>query len=409
MEGLILRGEALGLTEVVLQDIDPERLEVVGGFCQRMLKHAGATFSLATTRDNAEALTGADFVLTQIRVGGQAGRHMDIQLGLRHGLVGQETTGVGGFAKALRTVPVILGICRDMEKLCPQAWLINFTNPSGLVTEAILKHGHQRAIGLCNIPICLQMDVAAYLGVEPERVELDSIGLNHLSWVRRVLVDGNNVLPKALQALSQAGHPANIPEELDYPSGFLLRLGMIPSSYLRYYYLTRQALDELSKRKASRAEEVMEVEKELLSIYQDPARFEKPRALTKRGGAYYSQAAVDLMESIHLDRGDRQVVDVQNGKTIACLPEDCVVEVPCRVDSTGAHPLPLDPPPPEIRGLIQRVKAYEELAVQAAVERSRRLSVLALVNHPLVADVELATVLVDEIAAEHGIEFEEES
>ncbi len=405
MDGLISDGPVLGLEEVALMDIDAERLGVVGGFCQRMAAHAGEAFKVVTTSERERAVDGASFVLTQIRVGGQAGRHQDILLGLDHGLVGQETTGVGGFAKALRTVPVMLEICRDMERLCPHAWLINFTNPSGLVTEAILKHGRERAIGLCNNPINLKMDVAARLKVEPDHVDLDYLGLNHLSWVRRVIVDGRDVLPGVLDELTAAGRPANIPEELDYPPEFIRALGMIPSSYLRYYYLTRKALAELRRKPKSRAEEVMDIEKDLLAAYADPGRVEKPPGLEKRGGALYSRAALDLVLAIHQDRGERQIVNARNGQAIACLPADCVVEVPCTIGAGGAQPRPVDPPPPEIRGLLQHVKAYEELAVEAALTRSKRLSLLALVAHPLVADVELAGKLVAEIAARHGIVF----
>jgi 6-phospho-beta-glucosidase len=390
IEGLIAHRDDLGLSEVALMDIEAERLGIVGDFCRRMVAHAKAGFQVEVTTERSSALDGAGFVLTQIRVGGQAGRHKDIQLGLRHGLVGQETTGVGGFAKALRTVPVILDICKDMESLCPNAWLINFTNPSGLVTEAILKHGRERAIGLCNNPINLKIDVAKYLGVEVGQVELDYIGLNHLSWVRRILVDGKDALPRVLEAVTGAGRPANIPEELDYPPGFIKALGMIPSSYLRYYYLTKKAVAEL------------------MEVYRNPSTREKPEALAKRGGANYSRAAFELIRAIHLDLGETHVVNVRNQGTIACLPPECAVEVACRVDAKGAHPLPLDPPGSEIRGLMQHVKAYEELAVEAAVTKSRRAAILALCAHPLVADAELSEVLVGEIERNHGIRFSED-
>lgn len=403
MNGLLTHADALGLSQISLMDVDAERLEVVAGFCERMRQHSGVEVRLESGDSLDKALDGAGFVLTQVRVGGQAGRHEDIQLGLRHGLIGQETTGVGGFAKALRTVPVMLDLCVRMESSCPDAWLINFTNPSGLVTEAILKHGRERAIGLCNIPINLRMDAAELLGVDPARVELDYIGLNHLSWVRRVLVDGKDVLPDTLQMMTGAGRPANIPEELDYPDAFLKALGAIPCSYLRYYYRTRTALAELKAKPKSRAEEVMEVEDELLAQYADKALLTMPAALQKRGGAYYSTAAVELMRSIVTDDGAKHVVNVRNNTTILALPADCVVEVDCRVGKFGAQALPLAPPAPEIRGLMQHVKAYEELAVEAAVSRRREKAILALVSHPLVHDPDLALALVDEIEKVHGI------
>lgn len=408
MEGLIEASAGLGLADVHLMDVDAERLGVVAAFCERMRAQAGSRFSLSSGLDVEAALDGADFVLTQIRVGGQAGRHLDIRLGLDHGLVGQETTGVGGFAKALRTVPVVLELCRSMQRLCPRAWMINFTNPSGLVTEAALKHGRERVIGLCNIPINLAMDAARLLGVPPGRVRLDYLGLNHLSWVRRILVDGEDVLPRALEMSSGAGRPANIPEELDYPSEFVRALGLLPSSYLRYYYLTRRAVADLQARPESRAEEVMRVEAELLAAYRDPQRHEKPEALSKRGGAYYSRAAVSLLQAIAGDTGDQHIVNVQNGAALRCLPPEVVVELNCRVSARGAEPLPVAEPGPEIRGLLQHVKAYEELAVEAAVRQSRRRAILALVNHPLVADAELAVELVDEIARVHGLRWNEE-
>ncbi|MBN2494179.1 MAG: 6-phospho-beta-glucosidase [Deltaproteobacteria bacterium] len=405
LDGLLAHAAALSLEEIVLMDIDAARLEVVSGFCQRMARHQGALLTIRTTPDPDQAIEGAAFVLTQIRVGGQAGRHRDIQLGLRHDLVGQETTGVGGFAKALRTIPVMLDLCARMELRCPEAWLINFTNPSGLVTEALLKHGRERSIGLCNNPINLRLDAARLLGVDPDRIELDYIGLNHLSWVRRILVDGQDALPGALEALRSAGRPANLPEELDYPEELLRALGAVPCSYLRYYYRTRSAVAALQARPKSRAEEVAEIERALLDGYRDPAQVVKPEALSRRGGANYSRAAVELILAIAGDTGSHHVVNVRNAGAIEALPFDCAVELDCRVDAQGARPLPLAPPGPEIRGLMQHVKAYEELAVEAAVRQSRKHAILALLAHPLVADADLAVELTDEIARVHGLRF----
>lgn len=403
--GFIREERALGLAELWLVDVDAQRLDVVGGFCRRMARAAGARFAIHLATDRSRALDGAAFVLTQIRVGGQAGRHRDIQLGLRHGLVGQETTGVGGCAKALRTIPVLLDLAEEMRARCPEAWLINFTNPSGLVTEALLRHGQARAIGLCNIPITLQLEIAARLGVDERRVQLDYVGLNHLGWVRRVLLDGQDVLPTMLEHLLGAGRPANLPEELDFHPEFLRALRMVPNSYLHYYYATRRAVEELRAAPRDRAQEVMEIERELLSHYADPAQDAPPPALARRGGAHYSTAALRLICAIHADRGERQVVNVASGGAVPGLEAASVAEVPCRVDGTGAHPLPLEPLPPEIRGLLQHVKAYEELTIEAAVRRSRRHAVLALAAHPLVADAALAVTLADEIAAEHSLDW----
>lgn len=407
VSGLVQAAGQLGLEQLALMDIDPERLRVVAGFCRRLVRSAGGRFSIDAGADLQAAIDGAGFVLTQIRVGGQAARHRDIQLGLRHGLIGQETTGVGGFAKALRTIPVLLELCRHMERRCPRAWLINFTNPSGLVTEALLRHGRQRVIGLCNIPINVHHDLARLLQVEPERVEVDSLGLNHLSWVRRVRLDGRDVLPQMLEKVLAAGRPANLDEELDYPPEFLRALGMVPSSYLRYYYLTRQEVARLQARPRSRAEEVTVIERRLLDYYADADNDTPPAELAQRGGALYSTAALELMLSLHLDRGDRQVLDVRNSGSLDCLPADCVVEAPCRVSAAGAVPLPAEPVPPHPAGLIQQVKAYELLAVEAAVRHSRAAAILALAGHPLVADAGLAVTLVNEIARDYGIDLQD--
>ncbi len=405
VDGLIENAHHVGLEELCLMDIDHERLKVVGGFCRRMIENAGSPFSLTLCEDLDQALDGAGFVISQVRVGGQAGRHKDIMLGLDHDLIGQETTGVGGFAKAMRTVPVILDVCRRMEHLCPDAWLINFTNPSGIVTEAVLKHGREQVIGLCNIPVNMKMDAARLLQVPADKVELDYIGLNHLSWVRRVLVDGKDLLPDMMDKLSGAGRPVNIPEELEYPHDFLKALGAIPNSYLHYYYRTKEALAELKGREKSRAQQVMDVERELLELYMDESLTTKPEALDKRGGAFYSTAAVELMRAIIEDEGSVHVVNVRCGDAIKCMPDDCAVEIPCRVDASGAHALALDEPEPRIKGLMQHVKAYEELAVEAAVSRSRQTAIMALVMHPLVADPDVAIKLVDEIASVHGIRW----
>ncbi len=403
--GFIREEKALGLAELWLVDVDARRLDIVGGFCQRMARAAGARFAVRLTGERAAALDGAAFVLTQIRVGGQEGRHRDIQLGLRHGLIGQETTGVGGCAKALRTIPVLLSLSDEMRARCPEAWLINFTNPSGLVTEALLRYGHPRTIGLCNIPITMQLEIAARLGVEPSRVQLDYVGLNHLGWVRRVLVDGQDVLPGMIEHLLGAGRPANLPEELDFPPEFLRALGMIPNSYLHYYYATRRALEGLRAAPRDRAQEVMEIEGELLAHYADVRQDTPPAALARRGGAHYSTAALHLICAIHGDRAERQVVNVAAGGAVPGLDPRSVVEIGCAVGRSGARALPVEPLPPEIRGLLQHVKAYEELTIEAAVTRSRRHAILALSTHPLVADAELAVTLADEIAVEHSLDW----
>ena len=389
VEGLALRRDALPLDELVLHDIDPGRLAVVGGLAGRILRHHGFGGRFATTTDRAEAIRGASFVLVQLRVGGMAARLRDETIPLSFGCIGQETTGPGGFAKALRTVPVVLDIAADTRRLgAPGAWLLDFTNPSGLVTQALLDHGH-RAIGLCNVPIGFQRHFAALLDVPPERVQLEHVGLNHLSWERKVTVDGVDRLPELIER-----HADALAAETELPPDLIRRQRAVPSYYLRYYYFERRVLEELRGGRP-RAEEVMEIERGLLEMYADPALEVKPKLLEERGGAFYSEASAMLIESLHADRGDVQVVNVRNEGAIPNLDDDAVVEVPCRIDAGGATPLPLAPLAPEMHGLVQHAKAYERLTVQAAVSGDRQTALAALLANPLVRDYEVAEPLLD--------------
>ena len=391
VEGFGLRQDVLPVEELVLHDIDQERLDVVGGLAERILRKLEFSGKLTTTTDREAAIEGADFVLVQLRVGGLAARLTDETIPPKFGLIGQETTGAGGFAKALRTVPVVLEIAEDTARLgAPGAWLLDFTNPAGLVTQGLIDHGH-RAIGLCNIPIGFQREFAKQLGVEPERVQLEHVGLNHLSWERKVLVDGEDRLPALIDTYSD-----QLGEEVDLP-GELVRLNRaLPSYYLRYFYLTSDVVAKQATEK-SRAREVMEIEAGLLEMYADPALDVKPKLLEQRGGAFYSEAAAMLVESLYTDRGDVQVVNVRNGGAIPNMDDDAVVEVACRIDREGAHPLPVDPLPPEWLGLVEAIKAFERLTVRAAVEGDRDLALKALIAHPLVADYRLAKPLLEEL------------
>lgn len=400
-EGLAQRAEALGLESIALMDIDAARLGMVGRFVRRMMGVIAPHVAIYLEDDLERAVAGADFVIAQIRVGGQQARLRDETLPRRFDLLGQETTGIGGFCKAMRTVPELLRIARTMEQHAPRAVLINFTNPVSIVTQAVLHHSKVHAIGLCNIPLSLRMDLAKILDVDPARVALDSVGLNHLSFVRRVLVDDVDVLPRLLDAAtsSRAGRPANIPE-LDYPPEFIRALGMIPSDYLRYFYLQRETLEEQREQERTRAEEVMDIERELFEYYADAQNSDKPEALAKRGGAHYSHAALEVIEAMATDAGRELVVDVLNRGAVSELPDDAVVEVPCLVDAKGAHPLRQESLEPAIRGLIQHVKAYEEVTVRAAVTQERQAAILALAAHPLVPSVAVAAEVVAAIADE---------
>lgn len=393
LHGLAQQTEALGLDTVALYDVDAERLATVGGFGRRMAERIAPGLRVETTTSLEEAVTGARFVVVQIRVGGQASRLRDERLGLEHGIIGQETTGVGGFAKALRTVPVLLDIARRTQRVAPNATLINFTNPVSIVTEALLNHCDLPTIGLCNIPLSQRMEIAAHLQVTPNQVEIDSVGLNHLSFVRGVRLNGEEVLPRLLEDVAKlldSGHrPANIPD-LDFPPELLRALEMIPSDYLRYYYLHPDTVAEQRSAERLRAEAVMEIERELLAYYAEPKNDVRPKLLEERGGAFYSHAAVEIIRAIALDEPARLIVDVMNYDTIPALPPTACVEVPCTVDARGARPLPQAPLPPEIRGLVQHVKAYEELTVRAALSGRFEDVYLAALNHPLTPSATVA-------------------
>ena len=389
VEGFVNRSTRLPVDELVLLDIDPMRREVVGGLARRMLDRMGWPGRLVVTDDADAALDGANFVLFQLRVGGQAARFLDETVPPRFGTVGQETTGAGGFAKALRTIPVVLDLAERVERRsAPGAWIVDFTNPVGILTQALLDEGH-RAIGLCNVAIGLQRQFARQFGVEPERVALEHIGLNHLSWERAVRVDGVDRLPELIAADADA-----VGAMSGLPGGLVRTLGMLPSSYLRYYYQYEEVVAE-QREGPTRAEEVMAIESQLLEMYRDPNLAEKPALLGNRGGAFYSEAAAQLIASLHDGAGDVQVVDVRNDGSLPDLPDDAVVEVPAVIDRDGAHPVRLAPLPTEVVGLVQDAKAYERLAVRAAIGGDRRDALLALLANPLVGRWAMAEALLD--------------
>jgi len=387
VEGFVTRSDRLPVDELVLLDIDPDRLGIVGALAERMARKAGWSGTVRLTDRAREAVEGAHFVIVQLRVGGNQARLRDETIPPRFGFVGQETTGPGGFAKALRTVPVVLELAElTAEVGAPDAWVVDFTNPTGLVTQALLDQGH-RACGLCNVAIGVQRELAAHFGVEPERVRLDHVGLNHLSWVRAIFVDGVDRLPELL---------ADPPPELleGEPIELVRALGALPSSYLRYYYRTQEVLEH-QRTGRTRAEEVLEIEAGLLELYRDPSLDTKPKLLEQRGGAWYSDAAAALVASLHAGTGDDQVVDVLNQGAIPNLPAGDVVEVMCRVDHAGAFGHPTEPLAPEMLGLVQHAKAYERLTIEAAITGSRTVALKALITNPLVGDVDRAAALLD--------------
>jgi len=391
VEGFILRADRFPVDELALLDVDPSRLEVVGGLARRMLDRAGFGGRTVLTDDRDEAIDGAAFVLVQLRVGGQAARLLDETIPPRFGCIGQETTGAGGFAKALRTVPVVLELAELASRRgAPGCWFVDFTNPTGLVTQALLDRD-VRAVGLCNVAIGFQRRFAERFGVEPERVELEHVGLNHLSWVRAVKVDGVDRLPELIQTdLEGLSADAEIPPEL------MRALKAVPSYYLRYYYRTREMLERQAAG-TTRAEEVMRIERDLLELYRDPGLAEKPPLLERRGGAFYSEAAAQLVASLASGTGDAQVVNVRNTGAIPNLADDDVVEVAARIDAEGAHPIPVAPLDQDMLALVQHAKAYERLTIEAAVTGDRSLALRALLANPLGPDADAATGLLDAI------------
>jgi 6-phospho-beta-glucosidase len=389
VEGFARRTDRFPVDSLALLDIDPERLSIVGSLADRMLRRAGWGGELRLTTERDEALEGADFVIVQLRVGGQRARYQDETIPGKFGAVGQETTGAGGFAKGLRTIPVVLDLAEETARRgAPGAWFVDFTNPTGMVTQALLDEGH-RALGLCNVAIGFQRRFARVFGVEPERVRLEHVGLNHLSWERAVFVDDVDRLPEIFR-----DHIDEVSNETDMPAEMILALGAIPSYYLHYYYFTPQVVAE-QQHGRTRAEEVMEIEEGLLELYQDPGLDTKPELLEHRGGAFYSEAAAQLVASLHAGTGDVQVVNVRNAGSIPNLDADAVVETPARVDRDGAHPIDLAPLDQHMLGLVQHVKAYERLAIRAATTGDRSTALEALMTNPLVPGYEVASEMLD--------------
>jgi 6-phospho-beta-glucosidase len=400
VNGFLARHASLPVSELWLMDIDPQRLNVVGGFASRMVQVKGEPFKVYLTLDQQAAIQGADYVITQLRVGQMPARVADEYLGRRHGLIGQETIGVGGMAKALRTIPVIEKIATDMKKFAPGALLVNFTNPAGLVTQALQKYIPEvTSVGVCNVAITTQMAILERLegrtGVKlpAERARLNTLGLNHLSWHRGFYVDGEDLWPKVMEGvIAELG---STPEP-EWDQRTIEMLGMLPNYYLQYFYHSKRMLNKQKKWPPSRGEQVIEIEKGLLEQYANSELTELPADLMLRGGAYYSTVATQLINSHHNDLGETHVVNSMHAGAVQGWPEDWVLEMPCRVDKRGIHPLPAEPLPPVCFGLLAQVKSFELLTVEAAVHGDRQAAFLALLAHPLgpAAD-EVQTVLDD--------------
>jgi 6-phospho-beta-glucosidase len=400
VNGFLERTAVFPMDELWLMDISPERLEVVGGFAQQMVEAKGSPFVVHLSANQRETVGGASYVITQLRVGGMAARREDEYLGRRHGLIGQETTGVGGMAKGLRTIPVILNVAQDMRELAPGALLVNFANPAGLVTEAVNHYEpNVPTVGVCNVALNVKMMILKNLEkhrrkIVPHRAELKTLGLNHLTWHYGFTVDGEDVWPEVfagfLDELKQSPEP-------EWDIATVETLGMIPNYYLEYYYYTDKKLAAQEKWPPSRAEEVMKVETALLQQYTEPNRSEPPEDLMKRGGAHYSTVATQLLNAHYNDLRENHVVNITHRGAVTGWPEDWVLEMPCRVGADGITPIPTEPLPPICFGLLAHVKSYEILTVEAAVHGDRKAAYEALLAHPLGPPADKVQTVLDDM------------
>lgn len=411
VEGFIKRYDKLPVRELWLVDIEEGRKkqEIVGALAKRMVEKAGIPMKVILSYDRREALKDADYVTTQMRVGLLDARIKDERIPLSHGLIGQETNGAAGMFKAFRTIPVILDIVKDMQELCPDAWMINFTNPAGMITEAVLRYtDFKKVIGLCNVPVNMVNGFARLLKVAPEQVTMEISGLNHHIFATDVFVDGKSVLKDILEIYQHISPEDAISMKnfstLPFSEGFIRGLDCIPCPYHNYYFFTKEQLEEELKEYKEgrvRGEVVKKVEDELFELYQDEKLDEKPKQLEQRGGARYSDAACDLICSLYNDTGDIQYVDVRNEGAVSNLPADSAVEIACIITGGGPKPIAVGELKPQINGIIQSIKTFERLVCEAAVSGSRDLAVTALNMNPLCTSDNLSNIVVDELLEAH--------
>jgi 6-phospho-beta-glucosidase len=405
VNGFLSRVGTFPITELCLMDNNERRLKIVGGFAQRMVEHKGAPFVISLSTDQQEAIKGASYVTTQLRVGMMEARKNDEYLGLRHGLIGQETTGIGGMAKALRTIPVLLSIAEDIREVAPGAPLVNFTNPAGLVTEALFRYAPDiTAVGVCNVPITQKMEIIENLEkvtgktIAPETAHLDTLGLNHLTWHRGFTVDGEEMWPQIIEGYLSSAYADDHPE---WPPRTIEILKMIPNYYLQYFYQSDKKLAEQKGWPPSRGEEVMEIENGLLTQYADPKLKVPPDDLMKRGGAYYSTLATQLLNAHYNDLSERHIVNIRHNGAVQGWPSDWVLEMPATVDRTGFHPMNTDPLPEVCFGLIAQVKSYEILTAEAAVTGDREVAYQALLANPLGPSADKVQGVLDDMLETH--------
>ena len=408
IEGIIRRHDSFPVSDIILVDIEEgkEKLEIIGSLAKRMIDKSKKAIRISWTLDRKQALQNADFVSTQIRVGGLAARAKDERIPLSHGFIGQETNGAGGIFKAFRTIPVLMELAREVHEISPNAWIINFTNPAGIVTEALLKHSpHKKVIGVCNIPFNMRHSTAEILGVSPESVQIEFAGMNHFVFGKKVFVNGIDrtveVLDKLANGLDYS--PANI-VNLGWSKTFIDSIQMLPNPYHQYYFQTRDVLEKDMKafsENGTRAEIVQKLEESLFDIYRNPVLSEKPKELEKRGGAYYSDVACSLMDSIYNNRGDVQTVNTFNQGAISDLPDDVVVEVNCIITKSGPKPISVGSMPNSVRGIIYQMKAFEAQVIQAAISGDYNDAYTAFVMNPLIADEKRSKVMLDELLEAH--------
>jgi 6-phospho-beta-glucosidase len=409
IEGFIKYYEELPVREIWLVDVEEgkEKLEIVGNLAKRMVKRAGVPIEIFLTLNRRYALESADFVTTQFRVGLLDARRKDERIPLKHGVLGQETNGPGGLFKALRTIPVMLDICREMVEVCPNAWLINFTNPAGMVTEAVLRYSSiKKVVGLCNVPIGMEMGIAKLLGVEHNRVRIDFAGLNHMVYGLDVFVDGVSVKNQVISLITDPKKSITMQNihAMGWEPEFLQALDVLPCPYHNYYYKSEDMLEkELTNfiEGGTRAEIVQKLEEELFALYKDPQLAIKPKQLEKRGGAYYSDAAVRLIHSMYTDKRDIQAVNTRNNGAIASISPDSVVEVSCMITKDGPKPIAVGDLPIQVRGLVQQIKSFERVAIDAAISGDYGKALLAMTINPLVPSDKKAKVILDEMLEAH--------
>lgn len=398
IEGLINKKDSLPVTELYLMDIDERKLNIVGGLCTRMIEAANLPCKVVLTMSYEEALKGAEFVLAQIRVGKLPARVKDEKIPLKYNLIGQETCGIGGMFKGLRTIPAMLNIVKLMEQYCPDAWLINFSNPSGMIAEALLNYTNIKMMGLCNVPINTIDSIKKKLNLPNADVEY--IGLNHFAYVTKIVDNGKDYLQDAISQGVNTEAMKNIPA-----SGFtpeeIAAIGAIPTCYLEYYYFKDSKLEKLKASPKTRGEVCMELEEQLLEIYQNSALHTKPEQLSKRGGARYSEVAISLVDSIYNDRNDIQVVNILNKGALDFLDDNDAVEIRAYIGKNGATPIPAHIDNDHIKEYIKQVKAYEKHAVKAAINGDRNEALRALVMNPLVGDLKTAEACFDELFEAH--------